>query len=91
MFRYVDALCLLPLTMYPKTHTHTHTHIYIYIYICVCIYIREKSPIDKSMTLNGLNCADVSLNNIHPSSSILSVSLLSLVIIMISCDVCDSN
>ena len=28
MFRHVDALCLLPLTMYPKTHTHTHTHIY---------------------------------------------------------------
>ena len=22
MFRYVDALCLLPFTMYPKTHTH---------------------------------------------------------------------
>ena len=26
MFRYVDALCLLPLYMYTKTHTHTHTH-----------------------------------------------------------------
>ena len=24
MFRYVDALCMLPLDMYPKTHTHTH-------------------------------------------------------------------
>jgi len=23
MFIYVDALCLLPLYMYPKTHTHT--------------------------------------------------------------------
>ena len=23
MFRYVDALCLLPLYMYPKTNTHT--------------------------------------------------------------------
>jgi len=31
MFRYVDALCLLPLYMYPKTnntHTETHTHIH---------------------------------------------------------------
>ena len=26
MFRYVDALCMLPLYMYPKTHIHTHTH-----------------------------------------------------------------
>ena len=28
MFRYFDALCLLPLYMYPKTHTayYTHTH-----------------------------------------------------------------
>ena len=31
MFIYVDALCLLPLTMYPKTHTHTHTHTHTYI------------------------------------------------------------
>ena len=26
MFRYVDASCLLPLCVYPKTHTHTNTH-----------------------------------------------------------------
>ena len=31
MFRYVDALCLLPLYMYPKTHTHTHTHTRIFV------------------------------------------------------------
>ena len=36
MFRYVDALCLLPLTMYPKnTHTHMESDIYIYIYIYI--------------------------------------------------------
>jgi len=28
MFRYVDPLCLLPLTMYPKTHRYTHTYTY---------------------------------------------------------------
>ena len=26
MFRYVDALCLLPLTMYPKQNTHTSNY-----------------------------------------------------------------
>ena len=32
MFRYVGALCLLPLYMYPNTHTHIYIYIYIYIY-----------------------------------------------------------
>ena len=27
MFRYVDALCLLPLTMYPKTHIARARHL----------------------------------------------------------------
>ena len=27
MFRYVDALCMLPLTMYPKTHIARARHL----------------------------------------------------------------
>ena len=40
MFRYVDALCLLPLTMYPKTHTHTHTHTHTQCELI--IFIKQK-------------------------------------------------
>jgi len=27
MFRYIDALCLLPLYMYPKAHPREPTHV----------------------------------------------------------------
>ena len=35
MFRYVDALCLLPLYMYPKTHTHMKGKKHIYCSLIV--------------------------------------------------------
>jgi len=35
MFRYVDALYLLPLYMYPKTHAHAHTHIHTHIHTII--------------------------------------------------------
>jgi len=44
MFRYVDALSLLPLTLYPKTHTHTHN---VCLLVCfrahMCLYSYHSS------------------------------------------------
>ena len=66
MFRYVDALCLLPLYMYPKethtrararTHTHTHRHAHRHAHtqahIVIPTYIRVK--VIKSLTYRDIS------------------------------------
>jgi len=54
MFRYVDALCLLPLTMYPKTHTRVHAHARMHTHADIYIkseYLKKGSKGCKGNTL----------------------------------------
>jgi len=41
MFRYVDALCLLPLYIYPKTHTARARHLIYFIQIPYYTSVRK--------------------------------------------------
>ena len=59
MFRNVDVLCLLTLTMYHKTHTHTHTQTGSNIWLCGAqgglpssSYQRTGLLVDSRLVLN---------------------------------------
>ena len=57
MFRYVDALCLLPLTMYPKTHQLSQTYI-VLRYIVLHAYGDMQSTMDRRTHAHTFKLAD---------------------------------